>query len=82
MKAFVRNLLWELIMTSTDKDLLLERDIDRVIEVMVESSRYTDREDGENYPIWNENEVTEEIHRIKEALIKKGFDKKFWFGYK
>jgi hypothetical protein len=74
IKGFVRGMLWELVMTDRTEPRL-ESDIDDVIDTIFETSKYTDRDDGENYVTWDDKKVMPAIKRIREALIKKGFDK-------
>lgn len=76
----MRHLLWELVLESEApgrKGPFLALDIDKVVDKLVRTSRYAGPT-GEEYPFWDEKEVEPEINRIKEALVSKGFDPKYW----
>lgn len=81
----VRHFIWKLCMENDsnseykegyketkNKLIYMAGDLDRIIDTVIETSHYTDREDGENYPVWNEHDVDDEMERVMRALIKAG----------
>lgn len=76
LKNVVRHFLWKLCIENDnnpkykkgDKKAYMAGDLDKIIDAVINTSRYTDREDGENYPIWDESSVKKEIERVMEVL--------------
>jgi len=50
LKSLVRGLLWPAVVE--DPKARIEQDIDTLVDLILDTSRMTDREDGENYPVW------------------------------
>lgn len=57
-------------------------DIDELIRVIVTTSRHTDRDDGEDYPIWNEGDkrVNAIMARLEKALQRHGIEQSWNIG--
>lgn len=83
LKNFVRGLLWKLCLENNskksnycpnqkdeDESIYMAGDLDKIIDTILETSAMTDREDGENYPVWDRNSVKAEIKRVTKVLAK------------
>lgn len=81
MKWFVRTLVGRLLyendhnpeyhegkQRAKDVPVYMGGDLDDIVDAIMDTSHYTDREDGENYPVWNERRVKEQMERIRKAL--------------
>ena len=80
LDGFVRRIMWKLVLENDqnaeyqqgDKTAYMAGDISRIINTMISTARYTDREDGENYPIWDEKAVAKEMERVLTVVRKAG----------
>lgn len=84
LKQVVRGFVWKLCMANDsnkeygatkDKSIYMAGDLDRIIDTVIETSRYTNytnREDGEDYPTWDRRDVAEEMERVMKVLKKAG----------
>lgn len=75
LKNFIRSMVWKLVSTQ-DSDIpyeeRLEHDLDVVVKTILNTARSTERDDGEDYPIWDKGTCKAELKRIKEVLQKAG----------
>jgi len=76
MCQIVRHFLWKLCLENdSNKDYgknkhYMAGDLDKIIETAIKTSCYTNRADGEDYPIWDKKEVSGELERVMNVLIK------------
>lgn len=78
IKGLVRNLLWDIIMSSSrdksydkvkGKEAYLEIDLDRLIECCFNTT-HEDGPEGETYTTWSTEAVKSEMARVKKAIKK------------
>jgi hypothetical protein len=76
MTAFVRHIVWRLCLENEsnkgygDKKAYMAGDLDTIVNTIISTSRYTERGDGEDYPVWDEKSVAPEMERVM-AVLKK-----------
>ncbi len=78
LTGIVRHFLWKLVLQNEsnkeygEKGTFMAHDLDTIVNTIISTSRYTERGDGEDYPIWDEKSVAPEMERVMAVLKKAG----------
>ncbi len=74
MKSCIRQIFWDCIMFQQSKEMeykkRIEARIDEMVDIVLDTAKFTDREDGENYTIHNEEKTKPIIEELKKLLLR------------
>jgi len=74
MSNVFRGLLWSVILEQEKKTgkPIFQQHIDNIIRIIIETACHTNRDDGEDYPIYSDERTEESIKYVSQVLKEKG----------
>jgi len=76
MSDAIRGLLWSVILEQEKKTgkCIFQTHLDNIIHTIIETASYTERDDGEDYPVCDEQKIQESLDYVSDVLQEKGIN--------